>query len=467
MQIAVIFLDFLHLPCYTVKKAKERKIMSLIPQYPDAATIDVGQEHTMQYACKTNGDVFDAYRHTLASEGFSLSFFREACGTTFATYASSTHYVHLYYTVDTHTARVISAPTDKVSLPPFTPETGVDFHYPSRITQAVLDYYYYDENDTSSRKDGNFGACYVVSLDNGSVLVYDGGGRYGKNDVERIWGLIRERGRRNAEGKIVVAAWIITHEHQDHFWCMHHVFMRHGEELQLNAIYCTPIARHLLEGHSDPGDLYIESPDALAKIRAKVGDFRLVRMHTGQAFWVRNVKVEVMNSPEDIFPEHANRYCDFNDTSVVTRLTVNGKTFLNLGDAYHVSSRVMIELWGNELKSDYCTLAHHGWGGCTRSLYDHVRPALVFVPFSRRWVERIFTEETYYSKSRDRHVRYIQWAIDRYGDFHKITQHVFFDLLSADPSRFLLADGCNKTLNLTTGEVTRETTHNEQIGYPY
>ena len=190
-------------------------------------------------------------------------------------------------------------------------------------------------------------------------------------------------------------------------------------------------------------------------------------MHTGQVFWVRNVKVEVLNTPEDIFPEHADRYYDFNDTTAVTRLTVNGKTFLNLGDAYHVSSRVMVELWGNELKSDYCTLAHHGWGGCTRSLYDHVCPTLVLVPFSRRWLTRMFTEETRYSKSRDAHVRLIQWAIDRYGDFHKITQHVFYDLLQGDASRFLLADGCNKTLDLTTGTVTMESVYNEQIGYPY
>jgi hypothetical protein len=299
------------------------------------------------------------------------------------------------------------------------------------------------------------------------VLVYDGGGRHGKNDVERIWGLIRERGTPNAAGKITVAAWIITHEHQDHFYCMHHTLLRHADELELRAIYCTPIARALLEGRSDAGNLYIESPDALNKLHHALGDFKVVRMHTGQIFWVRNVKVEVLSTPEDIFPEHADRYYDFNDTTAVTRLTVNGKRFLNLGDAYHVSSRVLVGLWGNELKSDYCTLAHHGWGGCTRSLYDHVCPELVLVPFSRRWITRIFTEETYYSKSRDRHVRLIQWAIDRYGDFHKITQHVFYDLLQGDKSRFLLADGCNKTLDITTGKVAHESVCNEQVGYPY
>ena len=190
-------------------------------------------------------------------------------------------------------------------------------------------------------------------------------------------------------------------------------------------------------------------------------------MHTGQVFWVRNVKVEVLNSPEDIFPEHAERYYDFNDTSAVTRLTVNGKTFLNLGDAYHVSSRVLVGLWGNELKSDYCTLAHHGWGGCTRSLYDHVRPDLVFVPFSRRWIERILKDETYVSTTSGKVKRWIQWAIDRYGDFHEITQHVFSCYAGGSFDRFLLADGCNKTLDLTMGEVEAETVCNEQIGYPY
>lgn len=435
--------------------------------YSNAVLLDVGQGNTMQYVYKTDWVAVSAYRASLLDEGFRLCFEREACGSYFATLASDGEYVHLYYTVDTRTARVISAPLGDTVLPSFLPDADADLSFPSKLTQSVLDYYYYDENDPCSRTDGNFGACYIVTLDDGSLLVYDGGGKWGKNDVERIWGLLRERARRNAEGKIVIAAWIITHEHVDHFWCMHHVLLRHGDELVLKRIYCTPVARALLTGHSNGGDLYVESPDAMPKLHAAVGDFDLVRMHTGQIFWVRNVQVEVLSTPEDIFPEHADRYYDFNDTTVSTRLTVNGKTFLNLGDAYHVSSRVMVGLWGNTLKSDYCTLAHHGWGGCTRSLYDHVRPSLVFVPFSKRWIDRILTDATYVSKHSGKTKRWIQWAIDRYGDFHKITQHVFFDLVEGDEARFLLADGCNKTLDLTTGAVTNETTYGEQAGYPY
>ena len=438
-----------------------------VPAFQDAVLLNVGQDHIMQYANRASEATVNAYRAALEAEGFSLRFAREECGSSFATYASATAYVHLYYNPDTRTARVISAPLENIALPRFTPETGVDFGFSSLLTQAVLDYYYYDENDPNSRKDGNFGACYIVSLDDGSVLVYDGGGRWGKQDVERIWGLIRERATRNAEGKIVIAGWIITHEHVDHFWCMHHVLLRHGNEILLKGIYCTPIARELLAGHSDPGDRYIESPDALAKLRAAVGDFDLIRLHTGQIFWIRNVKIEVLCTPEDIFPEHTDRYYDFNDTSAVTRLTVGGKTFLNLGDAYHVSSRNLVSLWGNALKSDYCTLAHHGWGGCTRSLYDHVMPHLVLVPFSRRWLDRILTDATYVSSTTGKEKLWVQWAIDRYGDFHRITQHVFRDLVGGSFDRFLLADGCNKTLDLTTGAVTNETVYNEQEGYPY
>lgn len=437
-----------------------------VPIYPRATVMNVGHGHTMQYAYKTEGVAFDAYRKTLEGQGFRLCFEREECGNTYATYASDTAYAHLYYVPDTRTVRVISASLDNVTLPPFEPEKDVDLHFRSKVTQAILDYYYYDENDPRSRKDGNFGACYIVTLDDGSLLVYDGGGPYGKEDVDRVWGLMQERGKRNAEGKLVVSAWIITHEHGDHFWVMHHVLLRHAGEVELKKLYCTPIARELLVGRSDLGNLYIETEDAMPNLHAAIGDFDLVRMHTGQVFWVRNVKVEVMCSPEDIFPEHADRYYDFNDTTAVTRMTVNGKTFLDLGDAYHVSSRVMVSLWGNTLKSDYCTLAHHGWGGCTRSLYDHVQPSIVFVPFSRRWVERMFTEETRVKKDGTTE-RWIQWAIDRYGDFHKITQHVFYDLLEGDRNRFLLADGCNKTLDLTTGEVVEESTYNDQPGYPY
>jgi hypothetical protein len=436
------------------------------PHYLGAQILSVGQGHVMQYMNRTEWTALEAYRESLREEGFRPVFESEVCGNTFLTYASDTAYAHLYYVPDTRTVRVISAPLGEVTLPDFQPTPDVDFSYPSRLTQSVLDYYYYDENEPHSRSDGKFGACYLITLDDGSLLVYDGGGKWGKNDVERIWGLICERGKRNADGKITIAGWIITHEHVDHFWCMHHVLMRHGSEIDLGAIYCTPIARDLLTGRSNGGDLYIESPDAMPKLHSAVGDFRLIRMHTGQVFYIRNIKVEVLCTPEDIFPEHADRYYDFNDTSVVTRLTVNGKTFLNLGDAYHVSSRNLVSLWGNHLRSDACTLAHHGWGGCTRSLYDHVLPRLVFVPFSKRWIDCILNETTHLSKS-GKIKRRIQWAVDRYGDFQKITQHVFFDLVSGDESRFLLADGTNKTLDFTAWSVKEETTCNDQAGYPY
>ena len=441
--------------------------MLTVPVYPGATVLHVGQSHTMQYIRKTDLCALNAYRNALEQKGFSLRFHQSANGNLFYTYASETDYAHLYYNPDTRTVRVISSPLGEISLPQFEREADADPQFPSAVTQSVLDYYYYDEKDPASRADGNFGACYIVTLDDGSLLVYDGGGRWGKNDVERIWGLIRERGKRNAAGRIVIAAWIITHEHVDHFFCMHHVLLRHGNELELKGLYCTPIAPELLVGRSTPGDRYIESPDALNKLRAAVGDFKLIRLHTGQVFWVRNVQLEVLCSPEDIFPEHADRYYDFNDTGIVTRMKVNGKSFLNLGDAYHVSSHVMVELWGNTLKSDYCTLAHHGWGGCTRSLYDHVQPSLVFVPFSRRWIDRILNDERYISKSSGKEKRWIQWAIDRYGDFDLITKHVFRRYAGSSFDRFLLADGCNKTLDLTSGCVKCEETFNDQPGYPY
>jgi len=437
-----------------------------IPIYPKSQLLRAGQGHTLQYAYRTEQTELDAYLSELISLGFTPRFEREACGNYFATYASDSDYAHIYYVPDTRTVRVISAPLGGLSLPDFIPEDGVDTDFASSVTQPVLDYYYYDPADPASRSDGNFGACYIVTLDDGSLLVYDGGGKWGKNDVERIWSLLKKHGRRNAQNKIVISGWIITHEHVDHFWCMHHVLLDHKDEISLKAIYCTPIERELLLGHSDPSVLYIESPDAMPALRAAVGDFKLIRMHTGQIFYVRNAKIEVLCTPEDIFPELAHRYYDFNDTSAVTRVCAGGRTLLVLGDAYHVCSHNLVSLWGNALKSDYCTLAHHGWGGCTRSLYDHVRPHTVLVPFSRRWIDRILTDETRV-RSSGATERWIQWAIDRYGDFHKVTQHVFFDLLESDSSRFLLADLTTKTLDLATGEVSETDEDAFQVGCPY
>ena len=267
------------------------------------------------------------------------------------------------------------------------------------------------------------------------------------------------------DGKIVISAWMITHEHQDHYWCMYKTLLNHGDEIRVKKLYVTSLALSFISNGKFNGlDGLVQTP-RLEEVYAKTEKFEVVRMHTGQKFNIRNVQIEVLYTLEDMFPEYVHEYCEFNDTTTVMRMSVDGGTFMNLGDAYKIASHVLCDMYGSALKSDICTVAHHGWGGCTVEVYDNVMPEMFMFPFSKKWFDRMMNMTTRIN-SKGEEVLWIQWAINRYGPFYEAT-HRTFDIVGRDLNKYLLADGCNKTVDLATRKVRNETVFNEQINYPY
>lgn len=441
----------------------------LVPKYAGGeytAQCDVGEDNLLFLIERTNDREFLEYCELLEEKGYSLHSENSLSGNIFKTYVSSEQMLHLIYRNFDSKVRIISAPMEKTVLIPNAPKTVINDPRRCEITQMIINYYSPDNSIIRQKgQDGNFGACYIVTLDDGSLLVYDGGGCYNKEDEERLFGLLCEKGVRDVDGKIVISAWIITHEHQDHYWCMYKTLLNHGDEIRIKQLYVTSMPLSFLKDGSFHGLDGVVQTDRLAEIYANTARFEIVRMHTGQKFNIRNVQIEVLYTLEDIFPEHTSEYCEFNDTSTVTRMSVDGGTFMNLGDAYKIASCVLCDMYGNDLKSDICTVAHHGWGGCTVEVYDNIMPEIFTFPFSKKWFDRMINMTTR-TNSKGEEVLWIQWAINRYGDFYKAT-HRTFDIVDRDLNRYLLADGCNKTIDLVTREVRNETVYNEQINYPY
>ena len=60
-------------------------------------------------------------------------------------------------------------------------------------------------------------------------------------------------------------------------------------------------------------------------------DTEIVRLHSGQEFYLADVKVEVLYTVEDLAPGTSD---DYNNTSTITRLTIDGKTTKELVAKY-------------------------------------------------------------------------------------------------------------------------------------
>ena len=90
-------------------------------------------------------------------------------------------------------------------------------------------------------------------------------------------------------------------------------------------------------------------------------------IYTGQKIWVRNAQIEILFTPEDIYPHNINNYTDANDSSVISRITIDGTTFMMLGDTGKIGSETLCSMYGTVLKSDACQIAHHGYSYATEN----------------------------------------------------------------------------------------------------
>ena len=93
----------------------------------------------------------------------------------------------------------------------------------------------------------------------------------------------------------------------------------------------------------------------------------VIRLHTGETFYLDNLKVDVLCSHEDVFPNDNSNY---NDSSVVIMLTVEGTKILIPGDAGHEESYILEARYPDYLKSDIVQSAHHGHFGTTENFYQ-------------------------------------------------------------------------------------------------
>ena len=179
---------------YLIPETLDRSVFSVedewnvgVPVYSDGKVVSanhVGQDNRLVCIENTTKDAYLSYRAELAENGFTLYTENELGGNLFATYTSADTMLHTYYTAYNNTVRIVSAPMGKTNLPPDVTKPEVVKTHDSSITQMILNYY-----DKTYRNDGNFGNCYVMVLDDGSLMIWDGGGSYSDGDVTRLWSM--------------------------------------------------------------------------------------------------------------------------------------------------------------------------------------------------------------------------------------------------------------------------------------
>lgn len=189
------------------------------------------------------------------------------------------------------------------------------------------------------------GMFMAYKLSDGRLLVFDGGNASVKNFM--IEALQKISGTK----KVKVAAWVMTHDHGDHYGALIEYYYANastiGQVLDIEEFWMNPMNS---EGYGVQNHLKNAFPSA-----------KMRRLTYGEDITLDKMKIKVLCAPEVLPSDSRN---DVNTNSLVMMITVGGKKILMTGDANEPAWEFMLKQQSKgsaySLKCDYLQVPHHG-----------------------------------------------------------------------------------------------------------
>ena len=330
-------------------------ILSDVPSLDETEKYSVGKGSDMTYGNSTP-EKFAAFCAELDEIGFVKLYEQESAGNLFATYQGEDIYVYTYYTAYSGKIRVITGPLSEMASVSY--DTGAAKTYTPYI---------------SSIPQPDNGLGLIMRLPDGRFIIVDGG--Y-KND-DRVYAALRDL---VPSGKITIAAWFITHPHNDHYRGFTDFITNHSTDSSI-------VIERLMLNFANAESFYaVEDGDKTVEwdvnfiyntIKEYAPDLTITQVHTGQIIDFGDATMEILYTMEDLMPKELP---NINDSSMAIRLKMGGSSFMILGDTCYESGPIMHKMWGEYLKSDIVQIAHHGQWPSVESIYHDIAAEVVIVP---------------------------------------------------------------------------------------
>lgn len=307
---------------------------------------------------------FCEYSQKLCNGSFELVNENEIENNYFKFFKSDSLSVSLgYYGCDSAVRLVVDT---NINFPQFVPCEIYDKKAQTTLWQFEVDHRLID-----------CGMCYIVRTNTGAFFIIDSAHTYSVNDCERIHTFLRER-TPNGE-KIHIAGWFFSHGHEDHIAQFINYIGYYMTDTVIDGFYYNFIDMN----HRDGGEWMQSHAGYINMFNERIRkhpEIPVYRLHTGQTFYIDNLKFDVLCSHEDVFPNDNSNY---NDSSVVLMMTAEGSKFMIPGDAGHEESYILEARYPKYLKADIVQQAHHGHFGTTDNFYRLVDADVALFPVTQ------------------------------------------------------------------------------------
>ncbi len=208
----------------------------------------------------------------------------------------------------------------------------------------------------------DYGMSYVIRLSDGRFIVIDGGNNF-ELEVDRLMSYLREH---SPHEKPIIASWIMTHAHCDHYQCYIGFDDKYKEDYIIESFMLNfmEIDDERFSGNMSVDARFDFDNSNCANIpilfEKMVNSKAPIYMpHTGQVYNIGDARIEFLSTLDETVDFMNN---NINATSLVFKLDIASQTVLFTADATFSEAK-LVQLYGDYLKSDILQVPHHGFEG--------------------------------------------------------------------------------------------------------
>ncbi len=220
------------------------------------------------------------------------------------------------------------------------------------------------------------GMCYIFQCTDYSFIIIDSAHFYSLNDDVRLYELLRKE--TPSELPVVISGWYLSHGHADHI-CKCLDFILYNKDVKIKGLYYNFV----------PNDHFSSQNWLVADIKhtdlfncevEKRTDIPKYKLHAGQYFYIDCIRFDILCNHEDVFPQSLE---DYNDSSVMAMVTVDGDKISFPGDASAKSSVIAERRFPDFLKCDIVQISHHGHNGTSVDFYNKTQAKVALFPVTQ------------------------------------------------------------------------------------
>lgn len=222
------------------------------------------------------------------------------------------------------------------------------------------------------------GMSYIIRTPKGSFIIIDGGW-IGIGEGKKICNILNEQNI--GDGAPVIAAWILTHPHSDHYGAIADVASAYYDEVVLERVIYNYMSEEML-AKSDVAKILNDSTSPYNILKKtlsapkKWGYTQVIKPHTGDVLNIDGVEIDILYTHEEVAPNLS--ALEYNNAaSLAFKASVGDKSVLFLGDSTSTNMLSMAKRYGKTLKSDVLQPTHHGKTHGKIEVYRQVIPKVV------------------------------------------------------------------------------------------